>query len=72
MVRVLIRLLAGSVVLSALAAKPVFAISADLAKKCRELSIKAHPPKPAGTKDDKSRQAQREYFRVCVEKNGNV
>ena len=34
----------------ALTSPAASAISADLAKKCRELAIKAHPTQPAGTK----------------------
>jgi hypothetical protein len=47
------------------------AISADLAKKCRELAIRAHPTQPAGTKSG-TEQAQRDYFRECVAKNGDM
>jgi hypothetical protein len=47
------------------------AISAELAKKCRGLAIKAHPTEPAGKKAG-SVQAQRDYFRDCVAKGGNM
>jgi hypothetical protein len=46
------------------------AISVDLAKKCRELAITAHPPARAGT--TAYAQAERDYFRECVEKNGDM
>jgi hypothetical protein len=49
----------------------VAAISAELAKKCRGLAIKAHPTEPAGRKTG-SVQAQRDYFRDCVAKGGNM
>ncbi len=52
------------------AASPAVAISADLAKKCREMAIKAHPPAPAGTKP--YAQAERDYFRECISKNGDM
>ena len=45
-------------------------ISADLAKKCRALAIKAHPTERAGTIP--YAQAQRDYFQNCVAKGGNM
>ena len=48
----------------------VAAISADLAKKCREMAIKAHPPQPAGTKA--YAQGERAFFRECISKNGEI
>jgi hypothetical protein len=43
--------------------------SADLAKRCRELSIKAHPLAVAGAaKGDAG--AEREYFVACIKKGG--
>jgi len=47
-------------------------ISAELAKKCRELMIKAHPTKRAGSKDGAYAQAQRDYFQDCIAKGGNM
>jgi hypothetical protein len=47
------------------------AISADLAKKCRELAIKAHPTAAPGSAKGNG-QAQRDYFRECVAKAGNM
>ena len=53
------------------AATPATAISADLANKCREMSIKAHPPpSPPGIKP--YAQAERDFFRECVSKNGQM
>jgi hypothetical protein len=49
---------------------PALAISVELAKKCREMAVKAHPPAPAGTKA--YAEAQRGYFRQCVTNNGNM
>ena len=46
-------------------------ITAELAKTCRELAIKAHPTEVAGSKAA-SAQAQREYFKECVAKRGNM
>ncbi|MGA2127521.1 MAG: hypothetical protein ABSG76_15370 [Xanthobacteraceae bacterium] len=48
----------------ALAAAPAAAITAEVAKKCREVAVKAHPPQPAGTKN--YAQAERDTFRDCV------
>ena len=48
-----------------------YVISADLAKKCRELAIKSHPPTLAGSSKGTA-QAERDYFRQCVAKGGNV
>jgi hypothetical protein len=45
-------------------------ISAELAKKCRELAIKAHPTERAGTTP--YAQAQRQYFQDCIAKGGNM
>jgi hypothetical protein len=52
------------------AVSPAAAISADLAKKCRGMAIKAHPPAPAGTSP--YAQAEREFFRECISKNGDM
>jgi len=48
------------------AAGPAAAITAEVAKKCREVAVKSHPPQPAGTKD--YAQAERDAFRDCVAK----
>ncbi len=49
------------------AASPASAISADLAKKCRAMAIKAHPP---GSKA--YAQAERDFFGKCVSNNGQM
>ena len=49
---------------------PADAITADLAKKCRELAIKAYPPQPAGTRPYAG--AERAVFRDCVAHGGNA
>ncbi len=52
-------------------ASPASAISADLANKCREMAIKAHPPPlPLGGKA--YAQAERAFFSECVAKNGQM
>src|SRR5215831_17170007 len=45
-------------------------ISAELAKRCRALAIKAHATQPAGTRNAWG-QAQRDYFQECVAKSGD-
>ena len=49
---------------------PAIAISADLAKRCREMAIKSHPPAPAGTKP--YAQAERDFFRNCISKSDDA
>jgi len=45
--------------------------SADLAKKCRELAIKAYPPAKAGAGSGHA-ALQRDYFQRCIAGGGNV
>jgi hypothetical protein len=61
----------GIVIAVATASHPAFAISVDLAKKCRDMAIKAHPFDIAGTKAG-SAAAERSYFNECVAKGGNM
>jgi hypothetical protein len=66
---VAIVLMAQAIVVSA--ATPAAALTAELANKCRAMAIKAHPPPfPLGNKA--YAQAQRDYFRECVSKNGEM
>jgi hypothetical protein len=51
-------------------ASPAIAISADVAKRCREMAIKSHPPEPAGTKA--YAQAERDSFRDCISKSDDA
>lgn len=53
----------------ALIVTPASAISADLAKKCRAMAIKAHPPQLAGTKKG-SAQAERTFYKQCITNDG--
>jgi hypothetical protein len=48
---------------------PASAISADLAKKCRAMEIKAHPYHQPGSGPGSS-QAEREYFQHCIATDG--
>jgi hypothetical protein len=45
-------------------------VSAEIAKKCREMAVKAYPTQPAGSSPYAA--AQREYFRQCIAKGGNM
>jgi hypothetical protein len=49
---------------------PAGAITAELAKKCRDMAVRAPPPQPAGTNPYAA--AERSYFRECVSKGGNM
>ena len=51
-------------------ASPAIAISADIAKKCREMAIKSHPSARAGTAP--YAQAERDFFRDCISKSENA
>jgi hypothetical protein len=52
--------------------QPSSAISADLAKKCRAMAIKAHPNQTPGSKASGAEKAEREYFQICVAKGGKM
>jgi hypothetical protein len=51
-------------------AAPAFAAppTAEVARMCRDLAIKAYPTKPPGSRSGVE-QAQRTYFQDCVAKN---
>jgi hypothetical protein len=46
--------------------------TAALAKKCRELAIKAYPPKRAGSTKTGTAQEERDYFARCLRNGGNM
>jgi hypothetical protein len=46
-------------------------ITADLANKCRQEAIKAHPTPKAGTKASGVEKAQRDAFQACISKGAN-
>jgi len=52
-----------------LSTSPTAAISVDLAKKCRDMAIKAHP---RATPGKPYAQAERDFFGQCVAKNGQI
>jgi hypothetical protein len=47
-------------------------VTADLAKKCRQLAVKAHPNAKPGSKPTGAEKSQRDYFSACVAKGGNM
>lgn len=51
---------------------PASAISADLAKKCRNLASKAHPIPVAGSKNTGAAKAQREAYQTCIAKGDDT
>ena len=48
------------------------AISAELAKKCRALASQAHPTPAPGSKATGAEKAQRDYFKECISKGGEM
>jgi hypothetical protein len=52
------------------AVSPAAAITAELANKCRDMAIKAHPFVQPGTHPYAA--AEREFFTQCVAKNGQM
>lgn len=50
--------------------RPASAISVELAKQCRDLAIKSHPPAPAGTTPYAA--AERDFFSECIKRNGDM
>jgi hypothetical protein len=55
--------------ISVTAPPPASAITAELAKQCRTMALKAYPRKLAGSKGGTS-GAERKYFQDCVAKGG--
>jgi hypothetical protein len=53
------------------ATSPAVAISVELAKKCRDMAIKAHPP-PSSLGGKAYAQAERSFFSECVSRNGQM
>ena len=52
------------------AQRPADAITAELAKTCRDKALKAYPRLPPGTKTGNAK-AQQDYYRDCLAKQGN-
>jgi hypothetical protein len=75
LMREYVRLLAAAAVCAPIfvvcATAPAGAISVDLAKKCRDMAIRSHPPPfPIGNKA--YAEAERAFFADCVAKNGQM
>jgi hypothetical protein len=51
--------------------RPAAALTAELAKLCRSMAIKAHPTARPGSATGTA-AAQRAYFQQCVENNGKM
>lgn len=51
--------------------KPAPALTAELAKECRSLALKARPYRRAGNPQGTA-QAQRDYYRECIAKEGKM
>jgi hypothetical protein len=70
MTRILIALAATQLLIIG-ATSHADALSAELAKKCRDMAIKSHPPPiPPGNKA--YAQAERDFFRECVSRKGQM
>ncbi len=70
-VRPALWLLAAAAAVSLWSATPAEAITADLAKKCREMANKAHPVPRTGNTADAAR-ANLQYYRLCVARDGKM
>jgi hypothetical protein len=51
--------------------QPASGVSAELAKRCRAMMVETIPAKPAGTIVGNA-QEERQYFRTCVARDGNM
>lgn len=67
---IILALAAAALQILLLSVSPSFAITAELAKKCRALAIAAHPTQLAGASAYAA--AQRDFFNQCVAKNGDM
>ena len=65
-------LLVFALVADAAMAQPASPVTADIAKKCREMAVKAHPTAKPGSKPTGAEKSQRDYFRACVAKGGKT
>lgn len=61
----------GAIGIAILTPHSASAISAELAKKCRGLALKAYPPPPTGSKSGNAGQ-MRGYYANCLAHDGNV
>ena len=56
---------------SSSAPKPALALTAELAKTCRQMAMKAIPSARPGTRTG-AQKLQNEYYQTCIIKNGNM
>jgi hypothetical protein len=49
--------------------KPARALTVELAKKCREMAVKAYPPAVVGSRHGTA-QKERDYFQSCIAEGG--
>ena len=66
----IIVLVAGMASMAAVAASVRAEISADLAKKCNAMMVKAHPTQMYGATGTAG--LQREYFKQCINQQGKM
>lgn len=64
-------IIAGVICIAILVPHSASAISAELAKKCRALALKAYPVQPTGSKSGNAGE-MRGYYANCLNHNGNV
>jgi hypothetical protein len=62
---------AGVVFWGGLGVPHASALTAEVANKCRQYAVKAYPPTRVGSKKGTA-GAERQYFKDCVAKDGNV
>ncbi len=62
----------GSTAIIAAAQEAPSPPTAAVAKKCRELAIKAYPRKLAGSTTKGTAQEERDYFAQCLRNGGNM
>jgi hypothetical protein len=61
----------SALVLSLTTGHVASALTADVAKKCREMMVKAFPPQIAGSGTGRARE-ERSYFQACVARGGRI
>lgn len=65
----ILRISIAALLLIVLCFQPASAITVELAKKCRDMALKAYPPKPIGSKTGNAKEAD-DYYRNCLANNG--
>jgi hypothetical protein len=70
--RIFVVICVGIAMLQSVAGTPAAALTVELAKKCRDPAIKAHPYKMVGERGPGTAQAEHSYFDECVARQGNM